>query len=427
MKRLATLLVAFAMVFGTISKASAVDFNASGVFQFAGQYVDNADLRDKGSDGFDAIQRFRTQIDIVANENLSGTVFFEVGTITWGNEATGGDLGTDGINVETRRAYIDFLVPNTALNFRLGLQGVALPSATFGNQALDDDMAAVVASYDLGELGGVSAFWGRLQDDPALDNLGNKLGDQKTDIFGIAAEINVGPVKVSPYALYGYVNDVYDVQDTFIRQGSGKAYWVGTALEANLGNLFLGADFFYGNADAGSFDTDRAHGFFASAKVAYATEWVTPTLGGWYSSGEKENRAMTPVISSCGLDATIFGTDGGFYDTAATIITANGVGTTGVVFGFENFSFLEDLTHGIRVAYIVGTSDKGHGLAIGGESFDEDAYAFEVNFDTNYQVYENLTAILELAWVRAHFDKVTPGTSKNRDAYKAAIGFAYAF
>ncbi|MDR0339640.1 MAG: hypothetical protein LBH65_05115, partial [Desulfovibrio sp.] len=68
---------------------------------------------------------------------------------------------------------------------------------------------------------------------------------------------------------------------------------------------------------------------------------------------------------------------------------------------------------------------------------DEDS-VFEVNFDHQYKIYENLTAVLELGWLRLDSDKATWSRYKNDpnrvgkfhehdDAWKAQISFRYSF
>lgn len=51
----------------------------------------------------------RLQLDAVASEALSGTVFFEIGAQTWGKDSkNGGALGADGNDVvKLKNAYID--------------------------------------------------------------------------------------------------------------------------------------------------------------------------------------------------------------------------------------------------------------------------------------------------------------------------------
>ena len=76
----------------------------------------------KNEDEFNAMQRVRLQLDAVASESLSGTVFFEIGGQSWGNASNGGALGADGNNVvKVKNAYIDWMVPDTDLKFRMGI------------------------------------------------------------------------------------------------------------------------------------------------------------------------------------------------------------------------------------------------------------------------------------------------------------------
>lgn len=69
-------------------------------------------------DALSAMQLVRLQLDAVASESLSGTVYFEIGDTMWGQASSGGALGADKTIVELRNAYIDWTVPNTDLKFR---------------------------------------------------------------------------------------------------------------------------------------------------------------------------------------------------------------------------------------------------------------------------------------------------------------------
>ncbi|MDD6181541.1 MAG: hypothetical protein PUB01_05670, partial [Desulfovibrionaceae bacterium] len=117
MKKLATLLLAAGMVFGAATGASAIDFKAKGQWVMSFDLGDNLGFSEDGygngwgGDDFDAMQRVRLQLDAVASEALSGTVYFEMGNQTWGNAKSGGALGADGKVVEVKQAYIDWIVP----------------------------------------------------------------------------------------------------------------------------------------------------------------------------------------------------------------------------------------------------------------------------------------------------------------------------
>ena len=96
MKRILTLMLAAAMTLGATSGAQAIDFKASGEW-LMGLAAGDASLVQKDDDGkhtdtndvFGAGQRVRLQLDAVASEALSGTVFFEIGDQLWGNGESG--------------------------------------------------------------------------------------------------------------------------------------------------------------------------------------------------------------------------------------------------------------------------------------------------------------------------------------------------
>ena len=124
MKKLMTLALAAGMLLGAATGASAIDFKAKGqwLMGFAAgdgalvshKKADKASNHNKAADTddtFSAMQRLRLQLDAVASESLSGTVYFEIGDTTWGQNASGGALGADSNSVvELKNAYTgDFI------------------------------------------------------------------------------------------------------------------------------------------------------------------------------------------------------------------------------------------------------------------------------------------------------------------------------
>ena len=104
MKKIATLLLAAGLVFGAATGASAIDFKAKGQWMMNFDYGQNGGFtggngvtgfngtnrgRNQGEDEFEAKQRIRLQLDAVASEALSGTVYFEMGTQKWGQGVNG--------------------------------------------------------------------------------------------------------------------------------------------------------------------------------------------------------------------------------------------------------------------------------------------------------------------------------------------------
>ena len=94
MKKLMTLALAAAMMLGATTGANAIDFKAKGQWIMSFDYGQHANFRSnqdgkpgsgyKNEDEFEARQRVRLQLDAVASEALSGTVFFEIGDQMWG-------------------------------------------------------------------------------------------------------------------------------------------------------------------------------------------------------------------------------------------------------------------------------------------------------------------------------------------------------
>ena len=111
MKRISTLLLSAAMLFGAVGAAQAVDIKAKGQFEFAFGWGKNL----AGNKGFNsgsahqdfiARQRVRTQINFIASEALQGVLMFEIGDTDWGRTksgnqgpSSGGALDADGVNV----------------------------------------------------------------------------------------------------------------------------------------------------------------------------------------------------------------------------------------------------------------------------------------------------------------------------------------
>lgn len=156
--KIATLILAAAMAFGA-STAQAIDFKMSGEW-LVGFGAGSGDLyshfmepgsRDKqktnANDVFEANQRLRLQLDAVASETLSGTVYLEIGDQRWGYAEDGAALGADGKIIKVKGAYIDWTLPDTDLSVRMGLQGIALPNAAGGSAIMDGDVAGIVANY----------------------------------------------------------------------------------------------------------------------------------------------------------------------------------------------------------------------------------------------------------------------------------------
>ena len=123
-----------------------------------------------------------------------------------------------------------------------------------------------------------------------------------------------------------------------------------------------------------------------------------------------------------------------YFDAAWGIVGGHRTsfgGTWGVSMQLGGVSFLEGLSHDFSVTYFAGTNNKNNGGY--GEGYDylttKDS-AVELNALTTYDIYRNLTAALELAYIFEDFDtskaRGRSGSSFEND-WRAALHFRYSF
>ncbi len=505
MKRILTLMLAAAMTLGATSGAQAIDFKASGEW-LMGFAAGDASLvqKDGGkhtdtNDVFGAGQRVRLQLDAVASEALSGTVFFEIGDQLWGNGESGAAMGADGQVVKVKNAYLDWVVPNTDLQIRMGLQAVAMPDAAGGSAVMDGDVAGIVASYKFNDNVSLTATWMR----PFNDNYAADDTDPQRrvnfldniDLFALSLPLSFDGVEVTPWAMYGmqgrnarYNLHGWDQADGDFAQtlgntyaglnraggfgGTSKAYgalfWAGlpikvTALDpwniefdVNYGYVEKMGRFNVVNGETGQ--TVRAstgrEGWAVKALVEYKMDWGTPGIFGWYASGDdgniKNGSERLPSLNGNAGFTSFMGTAdadwsgrGNLYEKTLTID-----GTWGIGVQVADMSFVENLNHTFRVAYWGGTNSPSMVKYMSSpRAFDMDGDAcstegpylttndglLEFNLTNVWQVYENLSASLELGYIVNMIDKNTWDRSffnssfSKQDAWKASVVLAYTF
>ncbi|WP_165175294.1 outer membrane homotrimeric porin [Desulfovibrio sp. ZJ369] len=422
-------LLAAGMLLGAAHGAKAIDFKVAGEW-LVGFGVGDSSLVDKVRDDsgkhkddtddlFAAGQRVRLQLDAVASESLSGTVFFEIGDQTWGKADDGGALGADGNSIiKVKNAYIDWAVPQTDLKLRMGLQAVAMPNVAGGSAVMDGDVAAVVANYQFNENVSLTALWMR----PVNDNYEGRFSTDEVrqahyldniDLFALSLPMNFDGFSITPWVMYGMqgknaldgyhspwnnnpdeagwgtadgalnytLNGLYP---GFAAEGlskTGKAYgsmlWAGLPIAITaLDPWNFELDLNYGYVEAmGRFDvlkrlnpndvrrgSSERQGWLAKALVEYKMDWGTPGLFGWYGSGDdgnvKNGSERMPSVAASGNFTSFMG-DGNLA------WGPNGdwydrdlsyTGTWGIGLQVKDMSFLEDLTHTFRVAYWGGTN-----------------------------------------------------------------------
>ena len=467
MKRISTLLLSAAMAFGAVGAAQAIDLKASGTWDFAFGYAESSFDRDGSSeDTFKARQRIRPQFNFIASESLQGVLMFEIGTMEWGQGdngpgTTGGArLDADGVNIETKRAYMDWIIPNTDVAVRMGIQGLALPSATgYGNPVFNADVAGIVSTAKISDMVDITGFWIRPFDATSNDrNLSVNNAADEVDAFGLVVPIKGEGWKVTPWGMYANIGNAsglyeYMSNDSIAGVNDSEttgAWWLGTGLEFQIiDNLTFATDVMYGklnSVDIGQGQDLEASGWWLDAALNYQIEnFGTAGLFGWYATGDSKDDGYElgrmPVIGTDGGTAfTSFGFPGSAGIGADTAVSNTATGTWGIGVQLADVSFIEDLSHTLRFAYYEGTNNRNSSSPLitttGNKGFHDDNWylttrdsAFEVNFDHKYQIYENLAAYLELGYINLDLGNSTANSSNGApdDAWKAQVLFQYKF
>ncbi|MEW5771979.1 MAG: outer membrane homotrimeric porin [Thermodesulfobacteriota bacterium] len=482
MKKLLILTLVAVFALGAGAANAATKLSTKGEMAFGYQWLDNPDFFEMNDDNnseddFQAYQRLRVFFDWSASETLRGVLGIEAGVSNWGVSGGGADLDADDVAIEVKHAYLDFTWPNTALSFRMGVQPIALPGAVAGSPILDGDAAGILASYPVNDMISGAFGWFRVQDASA----GTERAGARND--GVADEIDVLalllPIKgdgftFTPWAAYAIVGQnatlnanggVGLAYNGLIGNNTGAlsdnldAWWIGGAFTLDMFAPFsIKGDLIYGFTD-GANGSDKGgvgerEGWFFDLAVDYKMDMVTPGLFFMYSTGEDDDRAGSeriPTLYGC-YYPTSLATAG-----AASVLDgiADGVLTNDGTMGLwmlggqlANFSFVDKLSHTLRVAYGQGTTDqdfvkKGYATQNAGyNNYNSMAYLtekdsfWEVNFDSSYAIYENLTGYVELGYLNVDLDDVwkshshalgVQDVSKAQDVWKLAIALKYAF
>lgn len=420
MKRLVMMMLVSAFVLGMVSMSSAVEVKMKGEFKLSASWVDNPDFFDGSDDGeseddFELRERFRLWMSFIANENLSGTVAFEVGETQWGTPDVF-DLGGDGKAVEVKHAYVDFTVPGSDLKLRAGLQGVILPNAICGSPVLDDDMTGIVASIPFNDMISLSAFWLRLLDEKRAQG-GDNAAHDEIDAIGAILPIKGDGFKIEPYMVYAWFG-----KDAMGSVDDMTGFWFGAAASIDMMDpIVIKLEGVYGALSSDT-DAEEASGFYLGAEVDYKAGMVTPGIVAFYASGNDDDFSdgleTLPTISPF-WGPTSFGSvsTGGLLGNGYGFIYDNPAGLAGIGLVLKDISFLEGMKHVFRIVYVVGTADEDN------MEFNEEDSLWEVNFDTQYKIYDELTAYAELGFMSVDFDDVDDTT----DAWKLGLGLKYKF
>lgn len=468
MKKLTTLVLLAGLVVSSAigaSKAQAAEFKPSAEFinQYAFGTGGSALGVEPGSNNY-----FGTQIelgfDYIASENLSGAFLVRV-VQTYGSGEFDSQWSTNedgGGAMLVRLAYIDWIIPSTDVQVRMGYQPIAMPAFAFGSAVLDTRGSGITVVAPINDNINLSAFWIRASSTSETDSTTGKLLPQNdTDLFGIMGDFAYDGFRVAPWAMYasiggnsGYIpyaedlaaysgtilNPINDEETLF---KSADAWYIGASIELSMFDPFTFAlDAYYSNTSYDMY-SERDYdydGFYVGAAFSYATDYGVPALKTWYATGtdlsDIENGrhnldALNPIIPAFAATSIMFDDDVLDEDPFSNKTGGNPAGTWGIMLEWSDLSFIENLSHVARIAYIGGTNDiprdaSGDYQSYGIAFLDSSESVVEINFNSTYEIYKNFSTTLELGWLTADFNEHFHN-GEDDDIIRAALTFVYSF
>jgi hypothetical protein len=471
MKKLVTLFFAAGLVFSAAGGALAAEFKASGQFLFTFDAHDaiGGGGNQNNNNAFmsyqdtvhnrltpthhkhgGAIERMRLGMTFTVSENLSAYYMLQVGSFTWGGPTTtagenyGGAIGSRAVNLSTRFAWIDWAIPNTKIRVRMGQQDFNLPAYTFTSPVQNNPATAVLVSGKPAANISLTGAWVRANSDlrrGAVNVASSR--DDNADLFYLAGNFSHDGFTVAPWAIVGLEGK--NVARVSGATQNGTDWLIGLGLNVTKFDPFrFTFDALYSIREI----KPRAleyRGFYAAAGLEYKTSHGTPALKGWYASGEdgKQENGHERIISynpSFNATNTYFNAGFSAYDVTA-VANNTAAGTWGISLQWNRFSFVEKLSHDASITWISGTNSK--------KSLDwvtqtpakyltvKDSL-IEVNVNSTYSLYQNLSAVLQLAYLVENFDREVWGRefglnvnngerAEFSNIFRASLSFVYNF
>ena len=114
-------------------------------------------------------------------------------------------------------------------------------------------------------------------------------------------------------------------------------------------------------------------------------------------------------------------------------------GSWGISAQWNDISFVENLSHALSVTYVQGTNNKHNRIAPDDGYLTTKDSLVEIDFNTTYNIYQNLATVLELGYIFENFDgknavatgafPATSGSDKAKfsNAWRASLNFQYTF
>jgi hypothetical protein len=380
--------------------------------------------------------------------DIKGVYAIEIGGIRWGREGTGksqgGSYSGDGVNVETRWAYLDFQTPGVdkKMRWRMGLQPWKINSFLW-----EETATGLNFSGRANDLIDFQAAWIRSVDKLAQDESERNLEDVD-NILG-RANFSINPeLKLGVFGLYTWGDNdassaaefaAIDSRDWLYKifASDTKSNWYNIGVDGSWspGKFFINWDLVYqgGSLDDISFDDTEFSGLSSSgdfdisawlghADIGYKFGKPKLTYTFWYASGD-DDPGDDDFNGYLGIDLdrtdsmSMF--EGAYVDDASYFTERPYLLDKGFVMNklALDYQWTEKLRVGTAAMYMMTAEDIEYSNNSGGAE-SNDSIGLELNGYASYMLFKNMELAFNAGylWSGDAMDAFEQGTQKDGNA-----------
>ncbi|MBW2409474.1 MAG: hypothetical protein JRF72_06710 [Deltaproteobacteria bacterium] len=456
---------ALMLLLGAVVPVEAVDFSFHGdmnnrflIYTNRQDWLNNEQdgvIEDSTVEAYYAELKYRYWFEAADDEDkIKGVYAIEVGGIRYGEQGQGGGFSGDGVNLETRWAYLDFQTPGIErkARWRMGL------SPWNVNSFFWQETATGLTLYgDAGDMMDYQVAWIRPTDKLAT----NSDDDDLDDLDILYGRLNFKPqdkLKVALFGLYFHSHeedaDTVGPRDWLVKQFDDIAsfdFWtVGVDGSWTPGNFFLNWDLLYQGGDiknviwdpndqAGdTFDPRTKTGesfdlsaWFAHADVGYKFGSHKLTYTFWYASGDDDpNDNDFDGYLAVDLDRadniSIFEglyTDDSSYFTERPYMLDKGFIMNKLAW---DYNISEKMTVGAAGMYMLTSEDIEY-TNFDGDNESNDEIGFELNGYLQYMLYKNIEFKINAGylWAGDAMDAFETGSDRDGNSDENIFGSSF--
>jgi hypothetical protein len=428
MKRFLFCLVALIGVMVLIAPTYAAEMQINGIERLKAITYNNMDGDDDSDDQNNFIhQRLRFYFTSVASENLKMVYKNEI-DFNWGDaggsaatRGSGGAIGADGVNLETKNVYLEMMIPDTPVKATLGLQGIALHRGLW----IDDDAAA--ARFDMNfDPVAVTLIY--------VNAVDTDYTSSSDDIWQLHASAGYKAENMDARLSLGYEKGANDTTSADVPKSDDFYQIMGEfGMSFDMVSFFVIAGKNFGEVDSNGADDRDYDGFMFNAGVDFALDLATISAQFLYFSGDDEGDLDDDYRSFSGQTYSWaeIPSDGYLWEANSSMGQIGGANTPSNMWAVNVGADLkptDTTTIAIDLWYIGMVEDR----TVGGD--DEDTVGTEIDLKLTQKVYDNLDCLIIGAYMFADDGYGNGGTSgdwapqsQGDDAWVLALGMNYKF